>query len=59
MKHWMLATVEVKCASNEHLPGSHSRGEVAILVIGPYRKVVLANPAKPTRRRGTFFSVTA
>ncbi len=59
MKRWMPVTVEAKLAANERLPGSHSRAEVAILVVGAYRKVVLANPEKPTRRRGTFFSITA
>lgn len=59
MKHWMPAIVTVKPASNERLPRSHSRGEVAILVVGRYRKVVLANRGNPMRRRGTFFSITA
>ena len=59
MKHWMPTRISIKPASNERLPGSHSRGEVAILVVGAYRKVVLAKPEKSTRRRGTFFSITA
>lgn len=49
----------MKPAANELLPGMRSRGEVGILEVGTYRKVVLAAPDKPTRRRGTFFSISA
>ena len=59
MSRWTPTTLAVKPAANEVLPGSRSRGEVGILVIGAYRKVVLAGSGKLTRRRGTFFSVTA
>jgi hypothetical protein len=59
MTRWTPTILAVKPAANEILPGSRSRGEVGILVIGAYRKVVLAGSAKRTRRRGTFFSVTA
>ena len=59
MNRWMPTTLAVKPAANEILPGSRSRGEVGILVVGAYRKVVLAASGKRTRRRGTFFSVTA
>lgn len=59
MTRWAPTTVAAKPAANEVLPGSRSRGEVGILVVGAYRKVVLASPGNATRRRGTFFSVTA
>jgi hypothetical protein len=59
MTRWMPIAVAVKPAANEILPGMRSRGEVGILEVGTYRKVVLAAPGKPTRRRGTFFSTTA
>jgi hypothetical protein len=58
MKHWMAATIAAKPASNELLPGSRSRGEVDILIVDGYRKVVLAIANRP-RRRGTFFSTTS
>ena len=58
MTRWMPTTVAVKRASNDLLPASRSRGEVDILVVDGYRKVVLAM-ANRTRRRGTFFSTTA
>lgn len=57
MTRWVPIAVPVKQASNETLPGSRARGEVGIVVVGAYRKVVLASPHR-TRRRGTFFSVT-
>lgn len=57
MKHWMPIAVAVRPAANQLLPGSRSRGEVDILVVGEYRKVVLATAGR-TRRRGTFFSTT-
>lgn len=57
MTRWMPVIVEAKRASNELLPGSRSRGEVGILVVDGYRKVVLAI-AQRTRRRGTFFSTS-
>lgn len=56
MVHWLPTTVPARPASNELLPGTRSRGELDILEVGAYRKVVLATPAKPTQRRGTFFS---
>lgn len=55
---WMPIRVLVRPAANELLPGTRSRGEVGILEVGGYRKVVLASPGMPTRRRGTFFSTT-
>lgn len=58
MTRWMPIGVPVKPAANELLPGMRSRGEVGILEVGAYRKVVLAAAGKATRRRGTFFSVT-
>jgi hypothetical protein len=58
MTRWMPIAVPVKPAANERLPGSRSRGEVGILEVGRYRKVVLAAAGKPTRR-GTFFSTSS
>jgi hypothetical protein len=55
---WMPIRVLVRSAANELLPGTRSRGELGILQVGNYRKVVLASPGKPTRRRGTFFSAS-
>lgn len=57
MTRWTPITVPVRPAANELLPGSRSRGEVGILEVGSYRKVVLAGHGKPTRR-GTFFSTS-
>lgn len=48
--------IPVKAAANEVLPGQRLRAEVGILEVGRYRKVVLAAPARPTERHGTFFS---
>ena len=59
MTRWTPTTLDAKPAANETLPGSRRRGEVGILVVGAYRKVVLAVSGQRTRRRGTFFSVTA
>lgn len=59
MTRWMPIGIPVKPAANELLPGMRSRGEVGILEVGTYPKVVLAAPDKPTRRRGTFFSISA
>ena len=59
MTRWTPCIVAAKPAANEPLPGMRSRGEVGIQEVGRYRKVVLASPGKPTRRRGTFFSSTA
>lgn len=59
MKPWMPIAVPVKAAANERLPGSRARGDVGILEVGRYRKVVLAAPARPTERHGTFFSSSA
>ena len=56
-KIWMPTLVAVKPAANELLPGSRSRGEVGIVIVESYRKVVLAQ-AQRLRRRGTFFSVS-
>jgi hypothetical protein len=53
----MPALVAVKPAANDLLPGSRSRGEVGIVIVESYRKVVLAQ-AQRLRRRGTFFSVS-
>jgi hypothetical protein len=58
MTRWMLIAVPVKPAANERLPGSRSRGEVGILEVGRYRKVVLAAAAGKPTRRGTFFSTS-
>ena len=58
MKHWMLATITAKPAANQLLLGSRSRGEVDIVVVEGYRKVVLALASRP-RRRGTFFSTSS
>ena len=58
MKRWVPIIVEARQASNELLPGSRSRGEVGIVLVGGHRKVVLAI-AQRTRRRGTFFSTSA
>lgn len=58
MTRWMPIAVLVKPAANELLPGSRSRGEVGILEVGSYRKVVLAAELKH-RRRGTFFTTTS
>jgi hypothetical protein len=58
MTRWMPNVVPVKPAANEPLPGSRSRGEVGILEVGSYRKVVLASCGKPTRR-GTFYSTSS
>lgn len=49
----------MSAAANEVLPGVRARGEVGILEVGRYRKVVLAAPARPTERHGTFFSSSA
>lgn len=59
MTRWMPIAVPVKAAANEVLPGSRGRGDVDIQEVGAYRKVVLAAPAKTTRRLGTFFSFSA
>lgn len=58
MTCWMPIAVLVKPAANEPIPGMRSRGELGILEVGAYRKVVLATPARPTRRLGTFFSTS-
>ena len=57
MTRWIPNVVAAKPAANEPLPGSRSRGEVGILEVGNYHKVVLAASGKPTRR-GTFFSIS-
>jgi hypothetical protein len=57
MLRWSPVPVLVKPAANELLPGTRSRGEVGILEVGTYRKVVLAAPGTP-RRQGTFFSIS-
>jgi hypothetical protein len=59
MKRWMPRIIPVSAAANEVLPGVRARGEVGILEVGRYRKVVLAAPARPTERHGTFFSSSA
>lgn len=59
MTRWMPIVVPAKAAANEVLPGLRTRGEVGILEVGRYRKVVLAAPARPTERHGTFFSSSA
>ena len=58
MTRWMPILVLVKAAANERLPGSRTRGEVGILEVGSYRKVVLASVLKH-RRCGTFFSTSS
>lgn len=55
---WKPILVEAKPAANAMLPVSRARGEVMVLVVGSYRKVVLAaakrkRPAS-LRARGVF-----
>jgi hypothetical protein len=54
MTRWMPIAVPVKPAANERLPGSRSRGEVGIMEVGRYRKVVPAASGNPTRRATIF-----
>jgi hypothetical protein len=57
MRHWTPIAVAVKTAANERLPASRSRGELDVLIVDGYRKVVLAIANRP-QRRGTFFSAS-
>ena len=59
MKRWMPIVIPVQGAANEVLAGARIRADVGILQVGRYRKVVLAAPARPTERHGTFFSSSA
>jgi hypothetical protein len=58
VKRWSVTVVEAKPAANGTLPTLRARGEVAVLVVGTYRKVVLAMAAK-ARRRGAYFGSSA
>jgi hypothetical protein len=59
MECWMPIVIPAKAAANEVLPGLRARSGLGILEVGRYRKVVLAAPATPTERHGTFFSSSA
>ena len=59
MKRWMPGVIPARAAANEVLPALRARGDIGILEVGRYRKVVLAEPARPTERHGTFFSSSA
>jgi hypothetical protein len=57
MMQWKTVAVVVRIAANELLPASRTRGELDVLVVDGYRKVVLAIANRP-QRRGTFFSTS-
>jgi hypothetical protein len=57
MMQWKPVVVAVRIAANERLPASRTRGELDVLIVDGYRKVVLAIANRP-QRRGTFFSTS-
>lgn len=58
VQRWRPIVVEAKPAANALLPVSRARGEVMVLVVGSYRKVVLAGAKRKRpaglRARGVF-----
>ena len=51
VKHWTLIRLDATPAANGVPPPSRARGELAVLVVGGYRKVVLAMAARAAERK--------